>query len=94
MWLAKRTGHTAAPRRQTGRRADAPAPPPINSNQPGADIHVDRMFVGDAPAVIRLRRGGRAAVLQRDAPASGRVPADHRRLVAIAPRRTALRASR
>jgi hypothetical protein len=42
-----------------------PATLTINSNQPGADIQVDGMFVGNAPTTIQLAPGVHRVVLQQ-----------------------------
>jgi len=53
---------------QAGQAFDAqgtPATLTINSNQPGADILVDGMFVGNAPTTIQLAPGMHKVVLQQ-----------------------------
>jgi hypothetical protein len=45
--------------------ADGVATLTINSDQPGADIQVDGMFVGNAPTTIQLGPGVHTVVLQQ-----------------------------
>jgi hypothetical protein len=55
------------PFRRDARTAAAPAMLSINSNQPGAAIEVDGMFVGNAPTTIQLASGVHQLVVRQGA---------------------------
>ena len=56
-----------------------PATLSINANQPGADIEVDGMFVGNAPTTIQLASGSHQLVLRHGSAVWQREHPDHRR---------------